>query len=275
MKAEYIKTLLLTDPKLERSRYEREIDFVVKNGADMLPYENLHQSFCREGDVKKDLDTGLLYVMYKGHKLYFRENYSTQDVVNVFNSLCNEQQEQSPHKYISERVRVEEGDIVFDIGCSEGIFSLEIIEKAKHVYLFEVDDGWVEALSQTFKPFWEKVTVVTKLVSDTNNDKNISIDEFMKQERLDSVGLIKMDVEGFERKVLLGAKEAVRKDRIKKLLVCTYHNQGDEEWISEFLREYELERSDGCMLTAVWKEIWDIQRPYFQKAMIRAKGKKK
>ncbi len=271
VKEEYIKTLFLTDTKFDRKQYEAEIEYVMKNGIDMFPYDNMHRTFYREEDVKRDTDTGLLYVMYKGNRLYFRKNYSVQDVLSIFNGYCNEQQEHSPHRYLSEGVQVEEGDIVLDIGCSEGIFSLEIISKAKHVYLFEADEGWGEALSQTFKPFWEKVTIITKLVSDLNDDKNISIDQFMKEEGLDCIGLVKMDVEGFERKVLLGAREAVDKGRIAKWLVCTYHNYGDEAWVSEFLHGYELENSQGYMLPAAWKEIWDIQNPYFQRGVIRAK----
>ena len=275
VKNEYIKTLFLTDTKFEWDRYEKEIQYIMKNGVDMFPYDNMHQIFYREEDVKRDTDTGLLYVMYKGNRLYFRKNYNVQDVLFVFNGLCNEQQEHSPHRYLSENIRVEEGDIVLDIGCSEGIFSLEIISKAKHVYLFEVDEGWVEALSQTFKPFKEKVTIVTKLVSDTDDDKNISIDRFMKEEHLKKIDLVKMDVEGFERKILLGAREAVDQGKIAKWLVCTYHNYGDESWVSEFLRDYELEHSEGYMLPAEWKELWNIQRPYFQRGVIRARSRAK
>lgn len=272
IKDEYIKTLLLTDSKLDRDQYEKEIEFIVRNGVDMFPYDNMHQTFYREEDVKRDTDVGLLYVIYRGNRLYFRKDYSVQEILSVFNGFCNEQQEHSPHRYLSEKVQVEEGDVVLDIGCSEGIFSLEIISKAKHVYLFEADEGWGEALSQTFKPFKEKVTIITKLVSDINDDKNVSIDQFMKEEGLDNIGLIKMDVEGFERKVLLGAREAAARKRITKWLVCTYHNYGDEAWVSEFLQGYALESSQGYMLPAAWKEIWDIQNPYFQRGVIRAKA---
>lgn len=273
VKREYVTTMLLTDPRLDRSRYEKELAYIRKAGADAFPYENMHQTFYMEEDVKRDEETGMLYVTYKGNRLYFRKSYSVQDVLNVFNGLCNEQQEHSPHRYLSEKVKVDEDDIVFDIGCSEGIFSLEIISKAKHVYLFEADEGWVEALTQTFKPFAKKVTIIAKWVSDVDDDKNISIDSFMKREGLDHIDVVKMDVEGFERKVLTGASQAIAKNEVAKLLVCTYHNAGDAEWVSKYLQNYELEYSEGYMLTALWREIWDVQKPYFVQGVIRARRK--
>ena len=43
--------------------------------------------------------------------------------------------------------------------------SLEIIEEAKHVYLFEQDEQWLEAIRATFEPWQAKVTIVQKYVS--------------------------------------------------------------------------------------------------------------
>lgn len=273
VKSEYVKTLLLTDPALDHDQYKKELAYITKAGADAFPYENMHQTFYTVEDVKRDEETGLLYVTYKGSRLYFRKSYSVQDVLTVFNGLCNEQQEHSPHRYLSEKVTVDEGDIVFDIGCSEGIFSLEIVSRAKHVYLFEADEGWVEALSQTFKPFMDKVTIIAKWVSDTDDDKNTTIDSFMKSEGVHHIDVVKMDVEGYERKVLRGARKTIARKKVEKLMVCTYHNCDDAEWVSKFLKNYELEYSEGYMLTALWKEIWNIKRPYFVQGVIRARRK--
>lgn len=275
VKREYVRTLLMTDPELERGRYEKELAYTTRAGADAFPYESMHQIFYTREDVKRDADTGLLYVVYKGNRLYFKKNYSVQDVLTVFNGYCNEQQEHSPHRYLSEKVTVDEGDIVFDIGCSEGIFSLEIISKAGHVYLFEADEGWVEALSQTFKPFRDKVTIVAKWVSDIDDNKNTTIDSFMKKEGLHQIDVIKMDVEGFERKVLRGAGQAIAENKVEKLMVCTYHNCDDAAWVENFLKDYELQYSEGYMLTAVWREIWNVRQPYFVKGVIRARKNRK
>lgn len=273
VKCEYVRTLLMTDQELDRSRYEKELAYIVEAGADVFPYENMHQTFYTEEDVKRDADTGLLYVVYKGNRLFFKKSYSVQDVLTVFNGYCNEQQEHSPHRYLSEKVTVDEGDIVFDIGCSEGIFSLEIVSKAKQVYLFEADEGWIEALSQTFKPFMDKVTIISKWVSDVDDDHNTTIDSFMKKEGLHQIDVIKMDVEGFERKVLSGARQAIVQNCVEKLMVCTYHNCDDAAWVAKFLKNYELEYSEGYMLTALWREIWNIRKPYFVQGVIRARRK--
>ena len=44
------------------------------------------------------------------------------------------------------------GKIFVDIGSAEGFTSLEVIEKASHIYLFEQDKLWIEALNATFGP---------------------------------------------------------------------------------------------------------------------------
>lgn len=39
--------------------------------------------------------------------------------------------------YLDEDFQVEEGDVVLDVGVAEGNFSMEIIERASKIYLFE------------------------------------------------------------------------------------------------------------------------------------------
>lgn len=271
VKSEYIVTMLLTDPKLNRAEYETELKYIMRHGLNAFPRACMHQSFYREEDVKRDPNTGLLYILYKGNKMYFKREYDVQGVMSDANQLLGEQQEHSPHKYLQGLVHAEEGDIIFDIGASEGIFALEVIKEAKHVYLFEADAGWVEALTETFRPFKEKVTIVTKYVSDRNDNDNVSIDNFMREQGLDRVDLIKLDVEGYERRVLIGAQRGINSNKIKKLLVCTYHKDGDEAWVRKFLHNYVIEPSEGYMLPAAWKAIWEIHRPYFSRGVLRAK----
>ena len=54
------------------------------------------------------------------------------------------------------------GKVFVDVGCAEGYSSLEIIEEAKHVYLFEQNESWLEAIRATFEPWKDKVTIVQK-----------------------------------------------------------------------------------------------------------------
>ena len=44
-------------------------------------------------------------------------------------------------------------DIAVDAGAAEGIWSLDIIDKIKELYLFECDDDCIEPLRATFAPW--------------------------------------------------------------------------------------------------------------------------
>lgn len=271
IKREYIKTLVLSDPELDKDKFSQEIKYLQENGEDIFCYSDMHKQYYLEADIRKDTLSGLLYINYQGKKLFFKRSLSVEEVIKMVNELANEQYEHSPHRYLTERFHVEDDDIVFDIGCAEGNFSLEIIDRVKHIYLFECDAEWIEALKLTFADYRSKVTIVPKLVSNKDDRINVSIDTFLKEQGLDNINLIKMDVEGYERDVLMGARRSIRKGKIESLLVCTYHRLDDEIWVKDFLRDYDTEYSERYMLVAGRYEMWDIKKPYFVHGLIRAK----
>ena len=55
-------------------------------------------------------------------------------------------------------------EIVVDIGAADGNFGLSIIEKVSKLYLFEPQKSWHKALQATFKPWEDKVEIVSKMV---------------------------------------------------------------------------------------------------------------
>lgn len=141
-------------------------------------------------------------------------------------------------------------------GCAEGNFSLlDIIDRVKHIYLFECDEEWIGALELTFADYRSRVTIVPKLVRNQADGTSVSIDAFMKKRGLDAVNLIKMDVEGYEREKLLGGRDCISERKIKKLLICTYHRLGDDIWVKDFLKNYDMEYSKRDMLVAGRYEI--------------------
>ena len=75
---------------------------------------------------------------------------------------------------------------------------MEIIEEAKHVYLFEQDEQWLEAIRATFEPWQDKVTIVQKYVSDHNSSREQTLDDFFNNQT-DEHLFLKMDIEGAER----------------------------------------------------------------------------
>ena len=108
-----------------------------------------------------------------------------------------EQDRRSPHHYFNS-VKEVTGKVFVDVGCAEGYSSLEIIEEAKHVYLFEQDEQWLEAIRATFEPWQDKVTIVQKYVSDHNSSREQTLDDFFNNQTNEHL-FLKMDIEGAER----------------------------------------------------------------------------
>ena len=121
-----------------------------------------------------------------------------------------------------------------DVGCAEGYSSLEIIDEAKHVYLFEQDEQWLEAIRATFEPWQDKVTIVQKYVSDHNSSREQTLDDFFNNQT-DEHLFLKMDIEGAERHALAGCKNLFQNCQKLDFAICTYHLHDDEAVISAFL----------------------------------------
>src|SRR3989339_600112 len=98
-----------------------------------------------------------------------------------------------------------QGKIIFDCGAHHGTFSiLCALLGAKKVYSFE-------PLSKTFE-------ILNEI---------IKLDDFIKKNHLNNVGLIKMDIEGNEEKALLGAKNLISKSK-PVLTLSAYHKIDDK-----------------------------------------------
>ena len=80
----------------------------------------------------------------------------------------------------------------------------------------------------------------------------------------------RMTVEGYENDVLEGARTMIGHGDIKKMAICTYHNQDDEARFSDKLKMYDIEMSEGYMLGSMIYDIWKIKPPYIAKAVMRA-----
>lgn len=64
----------------------------------------------------------------------------------------------------------------------------------------------------------------------------VSLDEYVKENNLETVDFIKMDIEGFELYALKGASETIRKFK-PKLQICLYHKNEDMVVIPALLRD--------------------------------------
>lgn len=273
IKEEFIKCSVMHEKfKIRDEEMRKCIDYTINNGADIYCGSIKDVRICSKEDVKYDEKNGLIYGIYGGKRLYFSEaTRNLEQAWQELNGLAAEQSEHSPHRYLTDKFDVASDDIVFDVGCADGNFALSVVEKAKEVYLFEIEEQWMKPLQLTFAPYKDKAHIIKKCVTKQSDRLSVSIDEFCKQNKIERIGLLKMDVEGYEKSVLLGAERMLREKRIEKIAVCTYHRLNDERDLGAMLTNYTKETAEGYMLGALIYNIWDIKPPYFTKGLMRAR----
>lgn len=155
-------------------------------------------------------------------------------------------------------VTVKENDVVIDAGAWIGDFSAYASIKGANVFAFEPSKDTVGYLKKT-KELNHSIQIVEKGLGDksgsfslSNNQGNsganqiteeidnsekievTTIDEFVVENNLDRIDFIKADIEGFERYMLMGAKDTLKRFA-PKLAICTYHLQDDPEVLSKII----------------------------------------
>jgi FkbM family methyltransferase len=172
------------------------------------------------------------------------------DIVSVF--LLD----QYTYKGGGNRVGVEPGDVVLDIGGCWGdtaLYFASLVGDAGKVYTFEFDPESLEIMHANLalnpelasrievveRAMWERsgetLHVVqagrmTTVLPDGGDDQSIAVptitlDDFVEQEGIEP-GFVKMDVEGAELSVLSGARETLARVA-PKLAIAAYHKDDD------------------------------------------------
>lgn len=196
-----------------------------------------------------DVSNGLYYIFHNDKKLYFRRNLDVYKIKRLYLTLLMEQDVRSAHRYYDSLEQVKNKTFV-DIGASEGIVALNVIESVNKIYLFECDEDWVEALNATFAPWKEKVCIINKYISNKNDGYFQSLDSFFEDKPKDNL-FLKMDIEGEERKALSGAEKLFTESQNLEFAICAYHLNDDEQVISSILDKYHC--------------LYNIQRGFFRK----------
>lgn len=219
------------------SPYLKYYKYIRKHGYSRHLYEFKDEYLSMLVDVRKDENRNLYYVLKEdGKRLYFQRTTPPHKIQKYYRALMIEQDQRSAHHYFNNNKDVT-GKVFVDVGCAEGYSSLEIIEEAKHVYLFEQNESWLEAIRATFEPWKDKVTIVQKYVSNRNSPKEQKLDDFFR-DKPDEHLFIKMDIEGAERRALAGCEQLFRDCKKIDFAICTYHLHDDEEVISAFLDKH-------------------------------------
>ncbi len=187
-------------------------------------------------------------------------------IQRALNQLLIEQDINSPHRYLTNKFNVDKNTIVADIGCAEANFSLEIIDKVKHIYLFETNNVWDESLKATFEKYKHKVTIVNKMFSNIDSEKSVDGGKFLKDK---GINFLKIDVDGYEDEVMASIDEILKNSSKMKILLCTYHSDNDFKKYSRILKgyKYKVSNSKGYMIF-----YWDkrLSYPFLRRGVLRA-----
>jgi hypothetical protein len=249
------------------------LDFLPICGITMHPYKwgtLVNEDYTAKFDmivILHDEDQNLPYVILDGKRLYFPRSMSDYDIKRTYYELQKiEQHPLSPHRYLTEDFDVEADDIVVDCGGAEGNFGLNIVDQVKKLYLFEPDEIWMEPLRATFAPWSNKVVIVHKYLSDITDDMNISLDNYFVDKEYPT--FLKLDVEGYEERLLRGANKILSSHSIKKVVTSIYHYHDDEKNLGDLLRSHGFvtTHSHGYMIVG----LDDIRPPYLRRGLIRA-----
>ena len=259
--------------KFHRPDLSPEADFILQNGICQYPYKQL--TCLKDIGAGYDRDVKLPFVVHKGRKLYFPLKRSVEWCKNYY-SICVSKEaflggvymEKQPHQYQSERCKIDINDILVDVGCAEGLFTLDNIDNIAHAYIFECDPQWFAPLQATFRDLEDKVTIIHKSVGANDTDSEITLGKALQGNCGRSM-FIKMDIEGAEVEVITANKQFLRDNDRIKLSTCTYHRLSDAETIKALYEEmgYQYEFSDGYMYLPKFDKKDSF--PYFRKGVLR------
>lgn len=208
--------------------------FLGKYGVHPLPYEFRLKYEQLPVQVRRDSEYGLPYVVFPDGKkrLFFPRLWSDTEVKRIYRGLYAEQDEKSPHYYLHRGIEELRGRVFLDIGAAEGFSSLQFVDWVDHIYLFEYEDEWIEALTATFLPYQDKCEIVKKYVCDSDTGSTITLDTFLSDKSSSNL-FVKMDIEGAEISALRGADRTLSNGKNIMLSVCTYHNKKDATCIAK------------------------------------------
>lgn len=207
--------------------------------------------------IREILENGdYLVVYFEGiaQPLYWPKEYGGRCLHGVAGELLNNDHW---HFYEINETKVSEGDVVLDCGASEGLFSLSVAGRCKKVYAIEPLPCFIRCMGKTFSNF-DNVEILPFALSNEPGEASIvdhgltsvleiSSDKTMTKVQLNTidnlfylkgipVNYIKADLEGFEIKMLEGARKSIAAHK-PKIAITTYHDPRHANLITEFLKD--------------------------------------
>jgi hypothetical protein len=245
------------------------VSFLRSNQVEMVPYFYTTEIRNRKIHIQNDIDSGLRYVEVNGNNIFFPKGMGEEIIIESVKAAIIEQDDRSPHKYLPANSINIGGDAAILCGASDGIYTLDIINKFKKIYLFEANKDWVEPLKKTLKNYLNKVEIVPYYVSDQNGPESITLDSFIEKIRME-VNYIQADIEGAELKMLAGAKKLLKESKNLTLSICCYHTKEQESELTAYLSSngFNVSHSKGYLL--LWMQ-YPLLSPFLRRGVLYAK----
>ena len=219
-------------------------------------------------------ENGLPFAEHDGLRVYFPKGIDLKEVETSFRGYLEDEgltglgrRTKSPHCYVTGKHRPEEGDVVVDIGCSEGFFARAFASVAKRLYLFEAESRWSAPIAETFRDCAEKVVFTPKFVGARSGVSETLLADVLPESSGD-VYFLKLDVEGAERAILESSKGFLTSNKVK-MSCCAYHRQDDGHYLTRLLK--------GLGFATAYSEGWMLPYgsstfPFFRRGVIYAKN---
>lgn len=156
-------------------------------------------------------------------------------------------------RYDKKESRIRQGEVVLDAGAHIGMFTCLaglIVGNEGKVYSFEPSREFAEILQKNVElNGLNNVVIVQKALGDqerlasmdgilvTNDEGDVQVttlDRFVQENGIDRINFLKMDVEGYERKVLLGGMESLKKFK-PRMGICIYHLPDDPSVLKDLI----------------------------------------
>lgn len=215
----------------------------VFNGSWVKQFEDT----CPEIAIYRDELAKMYYTFWNGKRMYLKRRIDREETARVYiRKLLKEQYVHSPHCYQKRGFETHKGDILLDGGAAEGFWSLDHIDVAEHIYICEGDREWLEAMEKTFRPYQDRVTLISKWLGGKGASDRITINDINNERNLD---VIKLDIEGTEEEVLRSAVQTMG-NKDMRIIACTYHKSTDGNVLRDMLRVngFYTEFSKGYMV---------------------------